>query len=472
MTLIIKLILTILIIECLGILIVYNLLGHRVRVALAEVLGLAFGCGIGVVSFGLFYLAYFHRPLERGTILLALVAFAVGFGLKVLWAPRRFARWLFPDQDQASKGRMSLSEKMLAALMVLICAMTFVDALSQPLTQFDAKAIWGMKARILCAPQGIYAEDFLQPERLHAHQRYPLLVPFAETLVYQLTGVVDDRYVKILFPCFFAALLLVFYSSLDRYASRPVALSGTAMLAVLPAFIIFANGGVASGYADIPLAYFIFCAALFLFRFLIDGKSQCLVPAALFGAFALFTKNEGMALWGICILAGWLLTFSLPKNAWRKRAMLLLVGSMALLPLLPWFHFVAQLPNIDEDYLGRLHWSTLQAGSHHIPLVMKTFIKEFFLKPHLWNISGVLLLAALLLSPRRSWLARHSYFLFIPCLYVALLCIIFLITPWRIEELLPIALTRLWMQVTPIAFFWLLLQLDSGGLLPSFPVDG
>jgi hypothetical protein len=54
-----------------------------------------------------------------------------------------------------------------------------------------------------------------------------------------------------------------------------------------------------------------------------------------------------------------------------------------------------------------------------------------------------------------------SFFLIFPLLYLLFLGLIFLISPWDLTVLIPISLTRLWLQVTPLAFLWLATQFTA-----------
>ena len=45
-------------------------------------------------------------------------------------------------------------------------------------------------------------------------------------------------------------------------------------------------------------------------------------------------------------------------------------------------------------------------------------------------------------------------FLWVPLLYIVVLCTIFMVIPWNLEELFPVALTRLMMHTAPLLFLW------------------
>lgn len=349
--------------------------------------------------------------------------------------------------------------------MCLVLMMLLAEALSKPLLAFDARAIWGMKAKILFYERGIYGEDFLDPERLHFHQRYPLLLPLAQCFIYHFIGGVDDRYVKVIFPIFFVSLSLSFYAMLRRFFGRSYCMAATTMLMTLPAYVIFENGGVNSGNADVPLAYFCFNSVVSLFRYLFCRASGHLLVAALFGAFTIFTKQEGLALWLLTLAC--FVSFASALGLRRIAKSFLFMILLTVLLLLPWFHYRSQLPAIDEDYFSRLNLESVAEGTPRLPFVFRSFLKEFFFKPHLWNIFGILVLTTLCFSPLKTLWQPHSVFLWIPLIYRVLLSLVFLITPWRVEELVPVSLTRLMIHVAPLIMAWLFFQVANCELLPN-----
>jgi hypothetical protein len=339
------------------------------------------------------------------------------------------------------------------------------DALSQPILAFDARAIWGMKAKILFHTGGIYGEDFEDPSRLHAHQQYPLLLPMAENLVYRALGRIDDCYGKSLFPPFLLSLVLLVYSALRRSFHRSYSLAGAAFLACLPVFVIFANGGVASGYADFPLACFVTSLVLALVFWMETACIRYLCLSAFFGTFTLFTKNEGTALWAITLACFGVVILASSLKLDRRLLLLVLSACLTWLTLLPWREFRSHLPLNDENYSSLLTATQVVSGSSRAPFVAKAFLKEYFLKPHLWNLLGLTLMFTAGVTPRRYWKQKHQIFLLIPLLYSILLFVIFLITPWRLEELMPISLSRLVMHTAPLLVLWIWNQ--AGFLLPE-----
>ncbi len=448
--------------EVLGLLLLYNLRDKQKPIDLPGLLGLSFGAGAGLMTLGMFSLAYWHMPINPAHWLALWAILVFTWGIRILLSPSEFKRWFWQMAQWSAIPKWSLPCKGLLALICLIWTMTLIDSISQPLSAFDSRAIWAMKARSIADAGTIYTEDFLEPARLHAHQRYPLLLPLAECAIFQFAGSDDDGCVKLLFPFFFAALLLLFFSRASQGRDPLQALWTTAALAMLPVYAIFVNGGVSSGYADLPLSYFVLAAAICLWDFFTKNKRGHLALFILLGASTAFMKNEGLALLAILVLTGSLFFLFAGRCSPRKLLFTCLGSVFIFLILLPWFDFRRQLPNLDEDYLSRFTPQLIQSGLARIPYVAKSYFKELFLKPHLWNISTVLLLASLMRLRKFSWRSAHHYFLLVPLVYHALLFAIFLVTPWNITDLIPVTLTRLWLQVVPLIFLWFALQFPGG----------
>src|SRR5262245_34051137 len=130
----------------------------RKPLSACSVLGLAPGLGIGLIGMGTFYLAYYRVPLNATTIgifggglLLTLV------GLNVAFRRRGIPLAQYTIQ---SKRRLQPIEIALICLTAAACLLVFSEVLTQPMLGFDARAIWGMKSKVILAYGQIYGEDF------------------------------------------------------------------------------------------------------------------------------------------------------------------------------------------------------------------------------------------------------------------------------------------------------------------------
>ena len=109
----------------------------------------------------------------------------------------------------------------------------------------------------------------------------------------------------------------------------------------------------------------------------------------------------------------------------------------------------------------------LAAGIDRLPYLLKSFLKEFVLRPHLWSLLGPGLVLAFGVAPKRALREPHSVFLWIVLLYSVFVLMIYLVIPWKMEDLVPVSLTRLMMPLSPLLVFWMLLQAKVTGFLPE-----
>jgi len=468
-----RVLLALALVQAVGYLSLQALASQESRLRSLELWSLSFGAGCGILSLGMFYLAYCGVPLSQTNILI---------GTAVLLGSLMTLRTVLARRHRSSVSSFGSSQTVetsplghplsalewISLLVMGWCVVLVVaDALSQPLLAFDARAIWAFKAKVLYFEQGIYNEAFLQADRLHAKTRYPQLVPLAETFVASVSGGFHESSIKLLFPCFYVSLILLVGSELGRAFDRPYALLCASLFASLPVFTIYSNGGAASGYADLPLAFYVTALSTRLFRWLQDGSSANLRLAFLFTSLTVFTKTEGLALAFIIFfaiaLAAWLVYGRPARSLWPLPATAL----GGLICLVPWFLFQARLPIVDEDFVRLLTVENLVGGLTRLPHIIRSLLKEFFFKLHLWSLLGISAGILFFRSPKSVARSRLGVLLWIPLLYVVVLCAIFMVIPWKLEELFPVVLTRLIMHIAPLLFLWICNELSGSGFLKN-----
>jgi hypothetical protein len=202
----------------------------------------------------------------------------------------------------------------------------------------DDRAQWGMKAKMIYYEKTVYLESLFDSDRLHLHAGYPFLTPLVQASFFTALDTTDDELAKLPFAMYFISLLLFFYAAQRRFAPHRPALLFTAMLAVLPSFIQDVLGNPASGYADVPLAFYYCIAVWALLNWFEDRQRHHLVLAAVFSVFALYTKQEGLFLWAFMLFGGSIFLAADRARLSRKDFMPFLIFFI-LLPLvllLPW----------------------------------------------------------------------------------------------------------------------------------------
>jgi len=177
----------------------------------------------------------------------------------------------------------------LQAAVGLIVALLLIDAVYRPLAEWDAWAMWTMKAKAITLLGGLDAGVFAGVPYRHLHLDYPLLLPAVEAIGFRFMGAIDTQVIHLQAALLTAALVLSLPRLLAGRVPPVVAWASALLIAVAPSLVDQAGAGL----ADAPLAVFFAMAAVCAWRWLADGRDEMLVLVALFAAAVLATKREG-----------------------------------------------------------------------------------------------------------------------------------------------------------------------------------
>jgi hypothetical protein len=337
----------------------------------------------------------------------------------------------------------------------------------RPACQMDALVRWMFKAKALALEGTLLGPLSTDPAFHFTHQRYPPLVSHVANLPALFSGAFNDRIASAIFPAFAVALACIAYGSLRRTAGRVQGCLAALWVASLP-LVAFREGppplgvppgsGAFSALADVPLALFAFCAALAALDGIENRRPRAYLEAGLMLGFAALTKNEGLAFAGVAAAA---VLACASRNRFRSTAAVVAVA--ALLYLLLWGRLAVRFPALDEHYPGRLNWDALAEGIHRLPSIAAAMASQILFLPS-WNLTGVGVLALLLLSGRDA-VDRGGRFLLLVCvLQVAVYAGAYTITAWTspaavqssptgdpVPFLMNLTLGRLLLHVAPIA---------------------
>ena len=215
-------------------------------------------------------------------------------------------------------------------LAVLVVASRLVSMVqANPWGQWDALAIWNLRAKFLAGPVGSWrvAVGGLLADRMHPD--YPLLLSSFIARLWKASGQMT--------PLAPIATSFLFLSALVGLLMSAVAIVRGTASAVLSGLVILATTSLLllapAQYSDIPLAYF-FLATIALIV-IGDGNRSALIWAGLFAGFAAWTKNEGLVfLIGLMAVSALL----------RRRLFFLLAGAVPGILLTLWLKFVVAPP--------------------------------------------------------------------------------------------------------------------------------
>lgn len=250
----------------------------------------AFLAGAGLTGLVLFIAMTWHM-----TIIHVLSAIAVSGVLQLV---RRA-----PALVKLEKADVPL---LLGALFLLI-----VSALV-PLSDYDGRAFWLIKAKAIVHEKAIDGPFFLGETAGNPRNEYPLLVPLDAAACLTVAGDLDDRNVRWLYAMF----AIAFAWEIRRRCGPWL---GAALLFLPQLFIESAF----TAYSDIALGAFVACA---FFELMDDGEPW---RYGFWIACVALTKNEGLPLALLLLIAA--------AIVWRKRiAVALIAPAIALVHLFIW----------------------------------------------------------------------------------------------------------------------------------------
>ena len=254
---------------------------------------LAAGVGLGILSCVYFLQLSLFGPSRKGLAAtqLALLICAAA----ILFYRLKSTKNVPPNEpvrEPPSRSRLQLilSILFIAAFVSAVVAFIFIS-LRQPHGEWDAWAVYNMKARFLFRA-GENWRDLYSEQMSWSGPDYPLLVPATIAACWLLMGretVIVPALVALIFT--FATIGLV-ARSVSLFRGRTQGLLAGLVLACTPYLIMHG----ANQYSDIPIGFF-FSATIVLLALrdkFADGGHKFLVLAGLAGGLSAWTKNEGL----------------------------------------------------------------------------------------------------------------------------------------------------------------------------------
>ncbi len=427
-------------------------------------LPISFGLGLGVQA-----IAFFLSLILIGKVSFLLSIILIGVSLGALYGFRfyckdeasfEFGGWDFPGPE-SSKGERNLCFA-IAALLIFFLGITFTNAAQYPFTSYDGRAIWSYKAKVLFYEDTVFTEAFTDPLRVHYHRDYPLMIPFAEYVIYRIVGDIGERQVRLLFSATFVFTVLFIYGGLRRLGIK-------SLLAILAAFFYCATpfrddwserdgGALNSGAVDLPLAFFALVSIVSYLLWWRERKHWQWVVGVLFSAFCFMIKKEGLVIFAVTSAAnGVMALFS--GSEFRKKNILAVIG-FAVLTLVvasPWFMVVKQLPNYyDEDYAEMFNAEVLTTMHTRLNVIFYTLNKEIW-NVEKWNLYWV---ALVLCFPFFvfGWFSRREYYLDVILIaWMMSYLFVYMVSPLNLVYHLNTSTSRLASHFLPVVLFRLIL---------------
>ncbi len=211
-----------------------------------------------------------------------------------------------------------------------------LQAVLLPFTDRDSWTMWGLKGQAFFLDQSI--EPVLTMYRgidVH-HSSYPPAQPLLQTWLYLTMGGINERLVKVLFPGWYLAGVLLIWGMCRRWMAPLGALGWALLLATMPLYLDHAT----LGNADLPLAIALLLGGIALIGWLETGSWRMLIGGAIALGAAAWIKLDGSYLGaGMLFAAGLVRLMSVHADPLQRRRTLLHIGLTAgifVALIVPW----------------------------------------------------------------------------------------------------------------------------------------
>ena len=439
--------------------------------------------GFSITAISALLLFFSGRPVSPWlplvpSLLLGLAGATVGLARR---APRDRVT------DEGGGGGVGVSSRVRLLVGVLVGSMLLI-AVARGIDGFDQRMQWAYKARLMQTEAGPWGESVFQdPDHVHFHPRYPLLVPAAEAVWGGVgmpseggagVGGFSESSAVLVFPLTWVALAGIVVGALGRLGSDdPV--RGGLLLLVLPVYSglgSFQNNLAAyNGCPELVVGAAVLAAVLAALAAQERGGGWwvlvglCLLVAGL-------AKSEGPV--AVAVVVGIALASAVAHRDHRAIRQVVAVGLVVGAVLIAHEIFFTRgvvrgiLPDDYRELLGvRAAWE----GIGRLPRVGLRILLEVSVAPWFGAI-GLLLLIAIR-SSRGGWACPAAGWPLAICgVMLAAYCVPFLVIPRYLDNL-NWAAGRLVVQVVPLATWALIVILDRSNdplshSMDSLPGDG
>jgi hypothetical protein len=312
---------------------------------LLERIPLAFGLGLGFLTFEIFVLGVLEVRFSLVIITLIQAVFFISLLLNYWFVGGLTREVLFGARAQGEQSVESANGKwqkvkpfVAAALIVWIVlkALFVIDeCLMRPIFSIDAWGHWASGAKFFFYERGFN----LNPADWNYFGRgyrvdlgYPLHLSLAELWAAMWLGHFNEALVKVWSALYFLAISLFFFAAVRREAGR---FAGLLWLFFFVSAPLMVYHGI-EGLADLPLAFYAFSGVVCFWRYIKKGDLRVLSLAGLLIGMAISTKYEGLFFFFAIALALGI------KLVWNREKIVISIG-LFLLPVLiivgPWLLF-------------------------------------------------------------------------------------------------------------------------------------
>lgn len=279
--------------------------------------------------------------------------------------------------DLARLDRWAGLRWLLAGVVLLRVLLLVENALNLPMFAWDGRFIWELKARLLVDERTVFSPAFTDPDRVHFHRDYPLMLSTAMAELYWWAGERLPRASRLLLSLLAVPWLLWLYGFLRRRSDSLTALLFTALASAMPFrrdYGIEDGPSIATGVADFPLCLLVTMAFVLGAEGIRRARRDWLLLAGVLAGGCAILKEEGI--FAVLLLPVLLLLATrLDRRRWLDGVVL--PSLVAVLVFLPWRAVKAQLPNFyDEKFTEALRPEFLPLLIERLPRLPPLLIAE------------------------------------------------------------------------------------------------
>ncbi len=266
--------------------------------------------GCGTMALALFFASLVHiewtRTVAVVAALLPLLVFARSSWASASQAAVGGLRSRRPRvQHMDLPSHTSRTAIAIDALLLLLIIGHAIYATWSPMYEWDYFGIWGLKAKVFFESGGVnwrYLSNSLW------HPDYPLLTPLLMDLPSVMRRAWDDRFVGLMYTALASGLILIARGHLEEELKSDRLGALGALAIACPALNLWV------GLGEGPVAAYGCAGLLFVRRGVVRSSNPSIYLGAVLLGFAAWSKNEGLALTGMAIIAVVVTSW---RRAWR-----------------------------------------------------------------------------------------------------------------------------------------------------------
>ncbi len=290
-----------------------------------ERLSLSWGIGIGLIGLEMFVLSLLGFKLS---LIMAVGPALVLLLLLISFLIIRKVSLLNLRSLKNPLTSLTLKEKALILMILLIVFYVFFDATVKPIINYDDLWRQGSIAKIIFTTGHVLTDQSIELAGPH-----PYLNPLSQAYIYYGIGSWNDALGKIVFALCFVSLISLFYINLRKNISRFYSLVFTFLLTSFPLIIYHAG----TAYTDFMQTFYYSIGIIYLFRWMQNKDNPNLYISAIFLGIGNFVKQSGIPLWALAIIALLIYIFFEDKTKWKLGLKFILLSTILSSPWL-FFH--------------------------------------------------------------------------------------------------------------------------------------